>query len=120
MEMLKRLLTKLGKSNIAKKIADNPKTSAATAVGAPVAAYGAHEGLEQYKDLKKKEIILQNLGKGAAMGGMAGLGMLIPKILEHPTTKSFLGQTGGMADKAGSLMDRLSPEDLKRLKAMME
>lgn len=119
MQKLASILHKMGNSGLVKKLAENPKTSAGVAVGAPVAAYGANEGLEEYKDLKKKEIILQNLGKGAAMGGAAGLGVLLPKLLDHPTTKRFLGLTEEMTGHVGKVTDSLSSEDMQRIKALL-
>jgi hypothetical protein len=123
MQKLAQLLHKLGNSGLVKKIAENPKTSAGIAVGAPVAAYGAgvgaKEGMDQYKDLKRKELILQNLGKGAAMGGAAGLGVLLPKLLDHPTTKRFLGLSEEMSGHVGKATNSLSPEDMKRIKALL-
>jgi len=118
MQKLASILQKIGNSGLVKKLAENPKTTAAAAVGAPVAAYGAHKGLEQYKDLKRKEIILQNLGKGAAMGGVAGLGALLPKLLDHPTTQRFLGLAEKTSGHIGDAKQALSSEDMQRLKKL--
>jgi hypothetical protein len=88
-------------SQVYNAIKYNPGKSAAAAAlvaGAPVVGMGVSNGIDAYKDYKKKQIILQNVGYGLGAAGMAGIGALANKVLSHPNTDRALTQHKAMVD----------------------
>lgn len=102
MSKLLSMLQKAGQSKLAQQvmeqISENPGKIAGITGGGLAAGYAADAGANKYADIKRKEIILQNLGYGIGAAGVAGLGALSKKLLESPTTQSMAASGNRIAD----------------------